>query len=1215
MKKFYLSLFAAVALLAVGCNPTPDTGGDEPTPTPTPDSGAKLKEFVVNIANPISRAAVNSSKESTWSADDEVTIVRFDPSATRPKLVQCTIDSNSINGSSAKFTTLGYINEVGEQYAVYPKNASSTSNFASGNEENGRIFNITLPAQSVNSNGDTLYPLLVGSYDSSTKSFTMNNPLAMLQLFVKTPATETMEYSLNSISISGNNSEKIWGDVTVSTKELVAQLGTTTQTEVTLACNGIKVGKQGTIVNIFIPMQSYSKGLTVEAKCTEGIMTTTILNSGFDTTSTQLVEADLTLELEKSPIMVKQVFASDSTVAIGWSTEEKNLPYIGELFPNSAADYTTDTAKTFKVALYKDADCKNLYVSVDNIPGSTFTNIMPPRFVFTGLTPATEYYAMVYNTTDSKQSLTPLKVATVAASADKSAIISGAGAAKAGDLVIYENFSNLLYAGEISARAAGVSRSDRASLTSIVKLTGDIKLSDTGYIIAPATTEIGLFNTLKGILDDMGIDKWGWIGGKSGANGGSICARPGYVKIGTTANCSFICTPTINAIPSDCTATLKIVFKAAPYGDANKLTIDEAEKVIAIKALAGATLGSDYLVSYQSVAAEQTLTLEGDKNIDWKEYTVTLKNVPSGSSIAIGGGLSATSTNRFLLDDVRVYVESLETLPPVSGVIRDQSGNPISGVVVSDGYSVVKTDSTGKYELPRNDKAKFVFYTTPATYEVALSSDGYPLFYKTLADNTNFDFTLGKSITKHSEWHLYVMADPQTNQTGKYCIPYFQNYMATDIKSMVDREGYNSAENWNNNRLAYGMVLGDVIWNSAIESYMGKMKSAMAPENTRVSWFTVPGNHDWYSSDSDKNPNLDCYHKIFGPSIYSFDRGDVHIVGMNNVLTGAGKSIEEYDQGFTADEYNWLRKDLEMVPKDKCVVLCVHIPFFDGEAGVRHNKYYSQTLSLLRQFANAYILSGHCHYARHWFHSNYNYIHEINHAAACGQFWNLKVCADGTPAGYYIYTFNGNDCSNYFFKAAGTASSSEGSNAMRLYLGNDSYDPNMVCGYGKDNKVVYVNLYNGYTSSSNTADSSPLNKNWTVELYYKGSKVSNMTHVTKGHATYGYHEKSSDYLDYYSTWLYNTNYLRNDADWWFIAHGMNKKTTIKNRDGNKWNGAVSNSGYKKTTTHIFAGTLPEAVTLDSKDVMVRATAPSGQVYEVSTFTKFSSYDGMAWELY
>jgi hypothetical protein len=60
---------------------------------------------------------------------------------------------------------------------------------------------------------------------------------------------------------------------------------------------------------------------------------------------------------------------------------------------------------------------------------------------------------------------------------------------------------------------------------------------------------------------------------------------------------------------------------------------------------------------------------------------------------------------------------------------------------------------------------------------------------------------------------------------------------------------------------------------------------------------------------------------------------------------------------------------------------------------------------------------------------------------------------------------------------------------------------------------------------------------------------------------------------------------------------------------------LTNSGYKKTTTHIYAGTLPEAVTLDSKDVMVRATAPTGQVYEVNTFTRFSSIDGLAWEKY
>lgn len=1211
MKKFYPSLFAAFAMLAVGC--TPGTNEEDPKPDPTPDTGGTIKEFVVEIDAPTTRAAVESNNAFVWSANDAITVVRFDSPTTRPKLVQCTIDNNSINGNSAKFTTLGIVNEVGEQYAVYPKSTASVANFATGSAETGRLFTISLPEQSVNAEGKINYPILVGAYDNSTKSFKMKNPLALLQLTFKTPASESIEYTLNSITVSGNNGEKMWGDVVVSTADMVATTNKATQTECSITYNSVKVGKNGTVLNIFIPMQNYSKGLTVAVKCTEGVMTKTILEGGVDASNSKLVEAEVALELEKSPVLVQQVFASDTTIAIGWTTDEKNGAYIGEVYPNSAANYAEDIKKEFKVALYRDAACTNLYASVQRIPGSTFSNIMAPRFVFTGLTPNTEYYAMVYNLTDSKQNIAPIKVATVASADDKSNVVTTANSAKDGDMLVCENFAGLLYGGEVSARAAGLSRSDRGDMTTIVKTTGDITVSDQGFMLVAATTEIGLFNTLKGILDDMNLNKWGWIGGKSGANGGSICARPGYVEVGTTDNCSFICTPILNAIPAEKCAKLKVVFKAAPYGDANKLTLDPAEKVIAVKALAGASLGTDYAMSYSKVVAEQTLTLEGDKNIDWKEYTVTLKGVPSGSSIAIGGGLDATTTNRLLLDDVRVYVESLENLPPVSGTIRDQSGNPVAGVVVTDGYSVVKSDSNGKYEITRNNNAKFIYYTTPAEYEIALAADGYPLFFKSITDS-DLDFTLGEKISKHNKWHLYVMADPQTNQTGKNCIPYFSKYIAADIKALVEKDGFNSAKDWNGARLAYGMVLGDVIWNSAKESYMTSMKNAMAPAATNVSWFTVPGNHDWYSTDSDTNPSLNCFHKVFGPDRYSFDRGDVHVVGMNNVITGPGTAVEDYGEGFTADEYQWLKNDLAMVPKDKCVVLCVHIPFFDGESGVRHSKYYTETLNLLKQYTNAYILSGHNHYTRHWFHTSYNNIHEVNHGSACGLFWNLKVCADGTPAGYYLYTFEGNDCTDQYFKVAGTADYRDGANALRMYLGSDSYDPRMLCSFGKGNNVVYANLFNGYLNK--TSDASALNKPWSIELYYKGSKVMDMVNVTKSNSSYGYHDKPSDYEDkYYSTWLYNSNYLRNDADWWCIARAIHPNTAIKNRDGNKWGGALSNSSYKKTTTHIYAGTLPEGVTIDSSDVMIRATAPTGQVYEVTKFTKFSSFDGVAWELY
>ncbi|MBR5885768.1 MAG: hypothetical protein IKY93_03860, partial [Alistipes sp.] len=66
MKKLFLSLFVAFAVLAVGC--TPGTNEEGPKPDPTPDTGGNIKEFIVDIDAPTSRAAV-SGNTSVWSAN------------------------------------------------------------------------------------------------------------------------------------------------------------------------------------------------------------------------------------------------------------------------------------------------------------------------------------------------------------------------------------------------------------------------------------------------------------------------------------------------------------------------------------------------------------------------------------------------------------------------------------------------------------------------------------------------------------------------------------------------------------------------------------------------------------------------------------------------------------------------------------------------------------------------------------------------------------------------------------------------------------------------------------------------------------------------------------------------------------------------------------------------------------------------------------------
>ena len=103
------------------------------------------------------------------------------------------------------------------------------------------------------------------------------------------------------------------------------------------------------------------------------------------------------------------------------------------------------------------------------------------------------------------------------------------------------------------------------------------------------------------------------------------------------------------------------------------------------------------------------------------------------------------------------------------GLVTDTSGNPIPGVVVSDGYGCVTTDANGVYQMERYKKARFVHYSTPAGYAINTSADNYPLFYaeivhKNIADR--HDFVLTPLPAPESDFTLVCIADPQCATTA-----------------------------------------------------------------------------------------------------------------------------------------------------------------------------------------------------------------------------------------------------------------------------------------------------------------------------------------------------------------------------------------------------------------------------------------------------------------
>ena len=125
----------------------------------------------------------------------------------------------------------------------------------------------------------------------------------------------------------------------------------------------------------------------------------------------------------------------------------------------------------------------------------------------------------------------------------------------------------------------------------------------------------------------------------------------------------------------------------------------------------------------------------------------------------------------------------------ISGTLLDTDGKGVTGVIVSDGYHCVKTDSSGRYKMKRDSLARFIYYSVPADCEVPTHSetDRTACFYQAVSnDKKKYDFTLtrlpgGKEVS----YKMIVIGDPQV--TNAYS-PYYTSPDDNPIKkSDVER--------------------------------------------------------------------------------------------------------------------------------------------------------------------------------------------------------------------------------------------------------------------------------------------------------------------------------------------------------------------------------------------------------------------------------------------
>ena len=384
--------------------------------------------------------------------------------------------------------------------------------------------------------------------------------------------------------------------------------------------------------------------------------------------------------------------------------------------------------------------------------------------------------------------------------------------------------------------------------------------------------------------------------------------------------------------------------------------------------------------------------------------------------------------------------------------LHDRGERGIRDVSVSNGIDVVRTNHRGEYRMPLAPES-ILFISKPAQYEVPVDANQLPRFYyihypdgtPPVADfdypvieptgplPARIDFPLLPGRKRADSFRVMAFADPQA-ATDEH-----QDQMREDIVNTLIGNPYGAV---------FGLVAGDLV-DDNLDLYprhivmMGKVG---------IPLWNVPGNHDMNFRSPDDRYATETYKRYFGPTSFSFNHGDVHFIGLDNVqYKGDGRGRYDntiYRGHLSAEQLTWLHNDLAHVPRDKLIVIVTHISLIThalDRKGRRHalgddinTVNLAELLAVLAPFQRVYAMAGHdtsnswkvrLDHTHNW-HGDWFLSHTL--AEVRGSGWGsgprdergvrLATMQDGNPNGYYVMTFEGTEVKPRFVPAQGDPS-------------------------------------------------------------------------------------------------------------------------------------------------------------------------------------------------
>lgn len=520
----------------------------------------------------------------------------------------------------------------------------------------------------------------------------------------------------------------------------------------------------------------------------------------------------------------------------------------------------------------------------------------------------------------------------------------------------------------------------------------------------------------------------------------------------------------------------------------------------------------------KSPLTTDTFILESDAGIS---YVCPIVNTSSDSfTVRLADGCETGYYKVFVKRDARkksfgrIYINIVEDIDfkPDAGTtvygIVSSAGVGVENVVVSDGAEVTVTNEKGIYQLKSAKKWGYVFISVPSGYEVP-SVGVLPQFHRALKNSADVveraDFKLEK-VDGQDSYKIFMLGDMHlANRTGEL------SQVAQFTSDLTDYMTRHKGEKM------YALTLGDMTWDLYWYSnsyYFPQYLNTINSQIKNLQIFHTMGNHDNdFQTRSDYDAAVKYVDQIC-PTYYSFNIGKVHYVVMDDIDCSSydGTESRNYVKSLSAEQLDWLAKDLSHVAKTTPVVVAMHAQvFYPTTSGFKIDHDQVNTLRLF-DILDGYtvrFVTGHTHKLFNVtpdapIVDGHNF-REYNSGSVCASWWwsgnltpGIHIGTDGTPGGYGIWDVTGTDF-QCLYKSTGWPEEyqfrSYDLNNVHFSMADVPLMPSDISASVKNAYMQYVNAYPQNNDNEVLINIWNWNSDWTLSVVDENRKTLPYTEV------------------------------------------------------------------------------------------------------------------------